>query len=338
MERKIDLLLILIVILLALLAVVISIFLLSDTPLRTLHYFFLGPLKGRYYIGNFLNLVGGLILGALGFSIAMQSGSFNLGGEGQIYGGAFVATIATFALAKLPVIALPLALLLGAIFSGLVATLSGFLKLKWGTNELITTFLISYALILVINYLVGGPFLDPTTNLIATRKIAPEFHLAKILEPSNLNTGLIYALLAIVVASFYLKCTQSGFELKMVGFNPQFALYSGIRVGWYRLWPMFLSGALYGLAGGISVFGTYHATVKEFSLGMGWNALAVALIARYRPWAIVPAALFFAYLEAGSRNAMLHSDVTFEIISIVQAVIFFFITSALLKKRRGRHG
>ena len=71
---------------------------------------------------------------------------------------------------------------------------------------------------------------------------------------------------------------------------------------------------------------------------MGWNALAVALIARYRPWAIVPAALFFAYLEAGSRNAMLHSDVTFEIISIVQAVIFFFITSALFKKRGGRHG
>ncbi|HHU88485.1 MAG TPA: ABC transporter permease [Spirochaetales bacterium] len=338
MERKIDLPLILVIILLALLAVVISVFLLSGDPLRTLHYFFLGPLKGRYYIGNFLNSMGVLIFGALGFSIAMQGGSFNLGGEGQIYGGAFVATIATFGLARLGVVAPPLALLAGALFSGLIAALSGFLKLRWGTNELITTFLISYALILVVNYLVGGPFLDPTTNLIATRKIAPQFQLAKILEPSNLSTGLIYALLAVVVVSFYLNRSRSGFELKMMGYNPQFALYSGIRVGWYTLWPMFLSGAFYGLAGGISIFGTYHATVKEFSSGMGWNALAVALIARYRPWAIVPAALFFAYLEAGSRNAMLHSDVTFEIISIVQAVIFFFITSALLKKRGGRHG
>ncbi len=336
MERKVDLLLVLVVILLALLAVVISVFALSANPLRTLHYFFLGPLKGKYYIGNFLNLVGTLILGALGFSIAMQSGSFNLGGEGQLYGGAFMATIATFALGQLGGVALPLALLVGALFSGLIAAFSGFLKLKWGTNELITTFLISYALILVINYLVGGPFLDPATNLIATRKIAPQFHLAKILEPSNLNTSLIYSLIAVVLVDLYLNRSRSGYELKMVGYNPRFALYSGIRVGWYRLWPMFLSGAFYGLAGGLSIFGTYHATVKEFSMGMGWNALAVALIARYRPWAIVPASLFFAYLEAGSRNAMLHSDVTFEIISIVQAVIFFFVTSALLQKRRRR--
>ena len=100
MERKIDLPLILVIILLALLAVVISVFLLSGDPLRTLHYFFLGPLKGRYYIGNFLNSMGVLIFGALGFSIAMQGGSFNLGGEGQLYGGAFVATIATFGLAR----------------------------------------------------------------------------------------------------------------------------------------------------------------------------------------------------------------------------------------------
>ena len=146
-------------------------------------------------------------------------------------------------------VAPPLALLAGALFSGLIAAHSGFLKLRWGTNELITTFLISYALILVVNYLVGGPFLDTTTNLIATRKIAPQFQLAKILEPSNLSTGLINALLAVVVVNFYLNRSRRGFELKMVGYNPQFALYSGIRGGLYTLWPMFLCGAFYGLAG-----------------------------------------------------------------------------------------
>ncbi|MFA5468021.1 MAG: ABC transporter permease [Sphaerochaetaceae bacterium] len=332
MGKKGDILALLFVIAVAILAVIVAILFLSKQPMLTLHYFFLGPLKNTYYIGNMLNLMSGLILGALGFSIAMQSGSFNLGGEGQIYAGAFIATVTSLYLGKLGF----LALLLGALFSGGVAAFSGLLKLKWKTNELITTFLISYALVLIVNYLVGGPFLDPETNLIATRKIAPQWRLLRILEPSNLNIGLLYALIITLLVHLYLNKTRGGYELRMVGLNPKFARYGGIRVERYLLWPMFLSGALHGLAGGIAVYGTYWATVKEFSIGMGWNALAVALIAHFRPWAIVPAALFFAYLEAGSRNAMLHSDVTFEIISIVQAVIFFLITSSLLQRERRR--
>jgi simple sugar transport system permease protein len=102
---------------------------------------------------------------------------------------------------------------------------------------------------------------------------------------------------------------------------------------------MFLSGAFFGLGGGMTIFGTYYACMKDFSVGMGWNGLAVALIARYRPAAIIPAALFFAYIESGARNAMMHSDVTFEIASIVQSVVFFLVTSTVLQqigvKKRG---
>jgi simple sugar transport system permease protein len=80
--------------------------------------------------------------------------------------------------------------------------------------------------------------------------------------------------------------------------------------------------------------------VKEFSFGMGWNGIAVSLIAKNNPLAIIPAAMFFAWLEAGAKAAMLHSDVTFEIAAIVQSVIFYLVTAqalyGALRRRRVR--
>ncbi|MDD2296223.1 MAG: ABC transporter permease [Sphaerochaetaceae bacterium] len=328
-----------VIIAIALAVIVILSFLLSKTPLRTLRYFFLGPLQNRYYFGNMLNTAIPLIFGGLGFSLAMRAGSFNLGGEGQLYSGAFVATISALFLAQWGVFGVILALFLGSVVGGLIAGLSGVLKMRWNTNELITTFLVSYAVVLVVNYLIAGPFLDTETNLIATKKIPENFRFLHILKPSNLSIGILFALLAIILVHLYLYKTKSGYELIMVGLNPRFARYGGIRTSWYRVWPMFLSGAFFGLGGGMTIFGTYYACMKDFSVGMGWNGLAVALIARYRPAAIIPAALFFAYIESGARNAMMHSDVTFEIASIVQSVVFFLVTSTVLQqigvKKRG---
>jgi simple sugar transport system permease protein len=231
-----------------------------------------------------------------------------------------------------------IALFLGAVTGGLLAGFSGVLRMKWNTSELITSFLVSNAVMLIVSYLIAGPFMDPDTNLIATRKIPEVFRFSRILEPSNLSAALFFAVLAVILVYGYLYKTKSGYELRLFGLNPQFARYGGIRTRWYRVWPMFLSGAFYGLGGGMAIFGTYYACMKEFSVGMGWNGLAVALIAKYRPAAIIPAALFFAYIESGARNAMLHSDVTFEIASIVQSVVFFLVTSTVLqqigKKRR----
>lgn len=312
-------------------ALIVLSFLLSKTPMKTLRYFFLGPVQNLYYFGNMLNSAIPLIFGGLGMSLAMRAGSFNLGGEGQLYGGAFVATISAIALAPFGIAGAVVAVLLGSVTGGTLAGVSGLLRMKWNTNELITSFLVSSAVMLVVNYLIAGPFMDPETNLIATRKIPESFRLARILEPSNLSAALFIALIAVVVVHMYVYKTKSGYESRLYGLNPSFAHYGGINTKWHQVWPMFLSGAFYGLGGAMAVFGTYHACMKEFSAGMGWNGLAVALIARSRPAAVIPAAIFFAYIESGARNAMLHSDVTFEIASIVQSVVFFLVTSSVLQ-------
>lgn len=129
------------------------------------------------------------------------------------------------------------------------------------------------------------------------------------------------------LTALFMSNTRWGYELRLCGSNPHFARYGGINVGFYLILPMVLSGALHGLAGGAAVLGIYHRAVKGFSVGMGWNSIAVALIARRKPLAVVPAALFYAYLDAGARAATLLAGVNYEIIQLIQAVIFYLVTA-----------
>jgi simple sugar transport system permease protein len=322
--------------LIALLAAALLAFFFSKTPGKTLGFFFLGPLRNVYSFGNMLNSAIPLVFGGIGVSIAMKGGRFNLGGEGQIYAGAFTATISALALAPLGIAGGVLALLAGSFFSGTAAAFSGFCRARWNTSELITSFLLSNILVLVVNYLVNGPFLDPETNLQSTKKIAAFMRLPLILPPSNLSAALFIALAAAALAQFFLDKTKPGYEIRMTGANETFARYGGVNTKVNTIIAMFLSGAFYGLAGGLAVFGTYHGTIKEFSAGMGWNGLAAALIARFCPAAVIPAALFFAWIGQGARIAMQNSDITAEIASVVQAVVFFLVTSLSIRGFFGR--
>jgi simple sugar transport system permease protein len=335
----------LLILALSLVLVVILSFLFSKNPGRTLWFFFLGPLRNRYQFGNMLNGAVPLALGGLGVSIAMKANNFNLGGEGQVYAGALVSTLAGLALGRifagsplLSCLGAAAALLTGALFSGLTAWVSGFCRAKWNTSELITSFLISGSLVLIVDYLVTGPFMDPATNLLSTEKIPESFRFPRILPPSNLNAGFIFTLGAIVLAAVFLYRTRTGYEIRMTGGNEVFARYGGIETGRITMCAMFLSGAFYGLAGGFAVYGTYYATIKEFSSGLGWNGLAAALIARFRPALILPAAVFFAWIGAGARMTMQFSDMMLEMASVAQGVILLLVTSQVLLNLFGRSG
>jgi simple sugar transport system permease protein len=316
---------------------VLLVFFLSATPFKALWYLFLGPLQNLYQFGNMLNSAIPLILGGLGVLTAMKAGRLNLGGEGQIYAGAFITTATAIALAPLGIPGALIALLAGALAAGIAAGLPGLFKALWNTSEPITSFLLSNVLVLAVNYLVTGPFLDPETNLQSTGKIPAAFRLPRILEPSNLSAALFIALLAVILTCFFLDRTRMGYELRMAGNNEIFARYGGINTKRNTVLVMGISGMLYGLAGGLAVFGTYYGTVKEFSSGMGWNGLAVALIAGSKPRLVIPSAIFFVWIGSGARIAMQFSDITFEISSIVQSVVFFLATSAVLRNLfRGR--
>ncbi|KGE73813.1 ABC transporter permease [Spirochaeta lutea] len=313
----------------------------SDEPISALSAFFSGPFRNTYSFGNMLDSASYLILTALGVSIAFASGGFNLGGEGQMYAGAFTGGMI---LLLLPEVLGGWGVLLGigaaAIVGGVLAALSSWFKRSLGVSELISSYLVSLGIIPVIDGLLSGPLRDPSKNLLSAPSIARAFHLPRILPPSSLNIGIFLALGVALSVWFFLHGSKRGYEFRVAGGGSVVARLAGIATGLYGFWGFTVSGVLHGFAGGLAVAGTYHAAMAGVTSGMGWNGIAAALIGRNHPLGVILGALFFAYLQAAARSAMLVSDFSTELSGIVQALIFLLITLDYTTRRRrgGIHG
>ena len=279
----------------ALAIAVLLLLLFSPDKSESIYYFFVGPFLNSLSIGNMLSAFSLLTFSGLAITIAFKADVFNLGGEGQIYTG---ASAATAVLVYLPELSGPwgitMAAAAAAAAGGLMAGISGFLKNRWNVDELISSFLLSNAVIHIIDYLITGPMGDRSSYLLTTKVVGEQFHLTRFLEPSNLNSSIFGALASVLLISFLLYYTKQGYELRICGMNREFAHYGGLNTAFYTTAPLIISGALLGLAGSSAVLGIHHATIKGFYSGIGWNGIAVALIAGTNPLAVIPSAFIFA--------------------------------------------
>ncbi|MDC7233676.1 MAG: ABC transporter permease [Spirochaetales bacterium] len=320
------------VLLLCLGAAALVIILFSKTPAQTLYYFFPGVAANRLYLGEMLNSLVLLSITGLAIVIAFNAGSFNLGGEGQVYTGAICAVLAARQLPDLPGIpGILLLILCGTAGGALLAFVSGVLKALWDVDDLISTFLLSSGVAKLIDYLIAGPLSDPASYLITTEPLPDKYRLPSLLIPSPFNISFILPLILLPLFHYYLNHTRQGYELQMTGSSSSFARHSGLNMGIYQTLPLTISGALHGLAGSLVLTGTYFAGIQGLTSGLGWNGIAVALIAGRKVPGILPAALFFAWMTQGSRIALLHSDLTLELGAVIQGILFLLISSSVLR-------
>ena len=328
----------------AFLLTVILILVNSANPVKTFRAFFLGPWSSPWFLGNTLDNIALLLTASLGAAIAFRGGTFNLGGEGQIYLGGLTASVLLLNAGSLPpVLALCLASFAAMAVGGLMGGFSGLLKKRLGLNELITSFLFASALIPVADYLIQGPWRDSSGNLLALPSFKDEFFLKRLLLPSNLSLSFIFALLLVLLGHVFINRTYRGYQFRISGAVPAFARYGGIQSEKVWVPAMTVSGALSALAGFFAVAGTYGRCHLGFPGGLGWGAIAVALIAGNRPLAIFPAALVYGWLKSGCDSALLASGLNLETSSFIQAAVLLFATvscSGILEKiharRRGR--
>ncbi|MDR0556321.1 MAG: ABC transporter permease [Treponema sp.] len=293
----------------------------APEPAAAMAAFFIGPWNGVWFSGNTLDAVSLLLAASLGAVAAFQGGCFNLGGEGQIYISGLAAALVLLSLPPVAGMSLWVAALAAVTAGGAMGFISGFLKKAVGANEIITSFLLSGALVPATDYLLAGPLRDPSGNLLATKAVT---RLLRILPPSNLSISFGISLLLVAAGHFFVNNTIFGYRLKIAGSNPAFAHYAGIDASRRWMPSMTLSGALSGLAGFFAVAGTYGRCHVGFSGGLGWNAIAVALIARNRPLLLIPSALVYAALEQGSQSAMLAIGLRFETSAFIQAAALLF--------------
>jgi simple sugar transport system permease protein len=306
-------------------------FVASSEPLVALRAFFLGPFSNSYAFSTLLESAAPLLFCALGAGFAFRAGIFNLGGEGQAAVGALAAALTVQGLGSqaLPPYLVLLAALLAAASAGAALALLSTLAEWWsGAEILLTSFLFSQAALIAVDWAIGGPLKSPDSNLLAMPSIPPAFRLPRLAPPSNLSLAAPLALLFALFVALLVDRTRSGYELKLFGRNRLFARASGLGEGLGAL-AMAASGALSGMAGAMLVLGATGRAVQGMTGGVGWNGLAVALIAGSHPLGAVPASLLFAWLDAGARQSSILADLSPDASVVMKAVALFLITTRI---------
>lgn len=307
------------------------------------------PTIGRSYVALLTGSVGSLnalsetltaaaplILAALGLGLGFRAGLFNIGAEGQLLMGGLAAVLVGFLGAGLPFfIHLPLALLAGALAGGLYASIAGWLRVATGAHEVISTImlnLISYRLldyVLRLDWVQRAGRADPISQSVAASAELPQL-LAWIDPNLRVHAGIILVLGAVWFVHWLMFRTTFGFEFRASGENPDAARFAGMKSGLIIVLAMALAGALAGLAGANQVLGVLGRATPGFSAGIGFTAIAVALLGRSHPIGILAAGLLFGALEAGGRQMQVDAGVSIDLIGIIQALIIVFIAAPLL--------
>ena len=271
-----------------------------------------------------------LILAALGVSIAFRMRLWNIGAEGQLYLGAFMAT--GVALHWLPTdsptwLMLTTMAVAGFIGGALWGIIPGILKAKLNVNEIITTLMLNYVAILFNNFFIYGPwsergfgltpqfprtawmprFTDFAANLPVFRGITAHF-------------GIFLAVILAIILWVVWQRTRWGFEVTIVGDNPRAARYAGINLTRNIILVMALSGGLAGLAGMSEVAGVVHRLQERFSPGYGFTAIIVAWLAKLNPLGIIIVSYLFAGLLVGA-DAIQPAGIA----QLLQGVILFVV-------------
>ena len=280
-----------------------------------------------YYLGQSLNLSTLYMIGGLASIFAIKSGFFNLGGEGQVYVGGFITALFLNQFTKLPpLLALPLTLVITCLAGACMGLISSGLKNLKGTDPLFTSFILSCAIIPLIDGAIAGPFRGPSGNLLATNFIAKKFRFTSIMPPSTFNGIFFPILLLCLLTYFFFKNTSLGRKITISGLAPKFSQYAAINNSRILDFSFAISGALYSLCGGIAICGTYYTCHSGFYSGLGWNGLSAALIAGLNPLLLIPSSLFMGFLITYSNKYALLTNLGFDLSSLLQGLVLFIIS------------
>lgn len=295
----------------------------------------------RGMVGSWKNLAASIsrstpyVGSALAMAFAFKAGLFNIGVEGQlIAGGVAAGWAATWAFtADLPgILAIPLVLLVGVVAGGLWAGVPGVLRSRTGAHEVISAIMMNNIAILLFTWIVNSrdPVIlaDPNSTSPRTRPVAAVARLPELVASTpRLHLGTFVMIALCVLFSFLLMRTVYGFEVRTTGANPGAAHYAGISVNRIIVTVMLISGAMAGLAAAGEVSGTYHFFTPGALRSIGFDGIAIALLARANPYAILPAALLWGSMLSGAGLMQQEAGVSIDVVRIVLSLVLLFVAA-----------
>lgn len=263
-----------------------------------------------------------LLLTGLAVALAFRAGIWNIGAEGQLYAGAVAGFTVGLLGGGLPsVVLLPLVLLASLVAGALWAALPTVMKLRNGTNEVITTLLLNFVAINLTGWLVQGALQEPRGVYNESAPLPESAHLPTLWPGTDLHVGFALAVLLAVGLWVVFRRARIGFLIRAIGEGPDAARISGqVRSDRIAAGVFLTSGALAGLAGAVQVAGVDLKLYETISPGWGYTAIAVALLARLNPLAVIGTAIFFGALQAGGSGMQRAAGVPFAWVNVIEAI------------------
>ena len=287
-----------------------------------------GAFGNAQALSNVLVRASPLLLGGIGVSLGIKAGVWNIGMEGYMYLGAIGASmVGILELGLPPFLHILICFLCAAAFSAVWGLIPGYLKAYKGVNEVTSTIMMSYIAIYLTNWVVSSfaPIAEIGKFYPMSKQFASTALLPILMKGSNLHPGPFLAILLCVIFYFILNYTSFGYRTKMLGANPNAAKYAGVDARKQIMLIIMIGAIIGGLSGAVEVMGLKRRVYMEFFTNVGYESVAVALLAGGNPLGVIFSALFFAALKAGGATMSIETGVISSMNSIIIATCMLFV-------------
>jgi simple sugar transport system permease protein len=309
----------------------------SEDPGKAFATLLTAPLSSPRTVGLWIDDVAKLTLTGLAFSLVFQARQFALGVQGQVYfGGLAAAYVALSPIGTTP-LAIPVAMVAAMAAGAVWGLIPGYAKARFGASEIVSSLMLNYIAILIVNYTVRAHLAPPGTGQLNSPDFPETAVFPAIVPGTRFDLGIVIAILTTGIVWFLLYRTTWGLRLRLVGANDRFAEYAGIRANAIMVSAMTVSGAIGGLLGAVFVQGRAFGQIAvSFDGNLAFEGILIAIVAKARPLAVPFVALAYGYLRQGAQLMGLRTDVPYEMIAVVQAIIILLVASSFTLPRLWR--
>ncbi len=304
------------------------IFLILDlSPIESFKIFFISPISNSYGISELFVKATPLAIIALGLSYCFKNNIYNIGAEGQLTMGAiFGGGIGLLLNDSTSVFLLPTMILFGALGGAFWATIPAILKIKFNTNEILTSLMLTYVALFILDYFVVGPWKDPAGYGLPKSMPFPDAgRLPVLIDGLRVHIGVYFALIICLITYIIYNKTLFGFKLKVTGLSTKASQYAGFKYKNLIFYTFIISGVCAGLAGLFEVSGPIGLLYRDISPNYGFTAIIVAFLGRLNPFGIILSSLLIALTYLGAEDAQLFLKIPSAVGFVFQGLVLFFL-------------
>jgi general nucleoside transport system permease protein len=296
-------------------------------PFEGLYVYFVEPLTKSWSLQEILVKAIPIVLIAVGLALCYLANNWNIGAEGQFTAGAIAGSALPILFPEFQNFAtLPLMLLMGIAGGMLYAAIPALLKIRFGTNEILTSLMLVYVSLLFLDWIVRGPWRNPQGfGFPGSVEFSTAATMPILIEGSRLHLGLLFAIIAVLAAWFLLRRTITGFEISVLGQAPRAGAFAGFSRNRMILLTFLISGGLAGLAGISEVAGPIGKLDVVISPGYGFTAIIVAFLGRLNPLGILVAGFVLALTYIGGEEAQIVLGLSGKTARVFQGMLLFFV-------------